>query len=243
MGAYGTAVKKVHYFVPEIRSQIESLVKEHEAALRELREKFLSDATFENAQKYLAGIAAVSHNLGDLDRMFDTWEIGEIDVLKRRVYRCGHEDARNPREEFLLAGKLYKELIASENHRHFPLREPKCIRKSAQFLLNYGPFFDDWGSNLVPNLNEGELREVAESLILGWKRLNPKSIYTVQGYSRALSGMVSSFPNKRSDLESLLSPLLKKELNEGGLRTLMNVTRAQFEKQWVSKLTRLVTTS
>jgi hypothetical protein len=32
---------------------------------------------------------------------------------------------------------------------------------------------------------------------------------------------------------------LKKEFNEGGVRTLMNVSRTQFEKQWVAKLLRL----
>jgi hypothetical protein len=240
MGAYGTAVKKVHSFVPEIRNQIESLVKEHEDALREFREKLLAEPNIQNARNYLDGVAAVAHNLGDLDRMFDLWEIGEIDVLKRRVYRCGHDDARSPREEFLLAGKIYKEMLANENHRHFPLREPKCIRRSSKFLLNYGPFLDDWGSKIVPLLNEGELREVAESLIVGWKRLNPKSIYTSQGYARALAGMVSAFPRGRADLESVLSPSLKKELNEGGLRTLMGVSRAQYEKQWVSKLIRLL---
>lgn len=240
MGAYGTAVKKVHTFVPEIRAQIEALVKEQEEALSELRKKFLDDANIANAKNYLDGVAAVAHNLGDLDRMFDAWEIGELDVLKRRVYRCGHEDARNPREEFLLAGKVYKELLANENHRHFPLREPKCIRRSGDFLLNFGPFLDDWGARIVPLLNEGELREVAQALIVGWKRLNPKSIYTSQGYARALTGMMNAFPNKRGDLENLLSPSLKKDLNETGLKTLMGISKAQFEKQWVSKLLRLL---
>ena len=246
MGAYGTAVKKVHAFVPEIRAAIESLVKEHEQVLKELREQFIETPNIANARFYFDAIAAVAHNLGDLDRMFDAWEIGEIDVLKRRVYRCGHEDARNPREEFLLAGKIYKEMLANENHRHFPLREPKGLRKSGQLLLNFGPFLDDWGAAVVKKtqgedalLNEGDLRDVAEALIMGWKRLNPKSIYTSQGYARALCGMVSAFSNKREGLESILSPALKKEFNEGGVRTLMNVSRTQFEKQWVAKLLRL----
>ena len=235
MAAYGTAVKKIHSFVPEIRSQIEALVKEHEDALAELRLKFLSEPNFPNAKNYLDGVAAVAHNLGDLNRMMDAWELGDMDVLKRRI--------QNPREEFTIAGNLYKELLASENHRHFPLREPKCIRKSSKFLLNYGPFFDDWGSSLVSSLSEGELREVAESLISGWKRLNPKSIYASQGYARALAGMIAALPNKRADLESLLSPALKKDFNEGGIRTLLNVTRAQFEKQWVRQLLKYLTTA
>jgi hypothetical protein len=251
MGAYGIAVKKIHGFVPELRAAIEAKVKDHETALRELREQFQSAPNIMNARLYLDAIAAVAHNLGDLDRMFDAWEIGEMDVLKRRVYRCGHEDARNPRAELLLAGNIYKEMLASENHRHFALREPKGIRKSERFLLNFGPFLDDWGANIVSAstvlaqgdeaiLNEGDLREVAEALISGWKRLNPKTIYTCQGYARALCGMMTAFPNKREGFEAILSPKVKKEMNESGLRTLMGIGRAQFEKQWVAKLQRLV---
>jgi hypothetical protein len=243
MGAYGIAVKKVHAFVPEVRTAIESLVKDQERVLGELRELFVQSTDIEHARAYLDAIAAVAHNLGDLDRMFDAWEIGDVDVLKRRVYRCGHEDARNPRPEFLLAGKIYKEMLANENHRHFPLREPKGIRKSGRFLLNFGPFLDDWGADLVkasresdPLLSEGDLREVAAALIQGWKRLNPKSIYSSQGYARALCGMASAYPNKLEGLESLLSPALKKQMNESGVRTMLNVSRNQFEKQWVQKL-------
>ena len=250
IGAYGTALKVAPDSVPDIRGAIEAVVKQQEEALCILREAFLEEFDIVSARRYLDGVAAVAHNLGDLDRMFDLQELGDLDVLKRRVYRCGHEDARTPREEFLLAGRIYKELLANENHRHFPLREPKSIRQANKFLLNYGPFFDDWGTTVVkagvpgssPLLTEGDLREVAESLIIGWKRLNPKSIYTSQGYSRALCGMMAAFPRGRDDLEALVPPVLKKELNEGGLRTLMNVTRAQFEKQWVGKLKRLLIT-
>jgi hypothetical protein len=102
---------------------------------------------------------------------------------------------------------------------------------------------DDWGADLVkasresdPLLSEGDLREVAAALIQGWKRLNPKSIYTSQGYARALCGMASAYSNKLEGLESLLSPALKKQMNESGVRTLLNVSRNQFEKQWVQKL-------
>ena len=41
---------------------------------------------------------------------------------------------------------------------------------------------------------------------------------------------------KREDLVNLLPPVLKKELNEGGLRTLMNVSQSEFEKKWMVRL-------
>ncbi len=247
MGAYGIAVKKVHTFVPEVRTAIEAMVKVQEQVLKELRELFDQNPDIHHARLYLDAVAAVAHNLGDLDRMFDAWEIGDVDALKRRVYRCGHEDARHPRAEFLLAGKIYKEMLANENHRHFALRDPKGIRKSGRFLLNFGPFLDDWGADLIrasrepeAMLSEGDLRDVAGALIQGWKRLNPKTIYTSQGYARALCGMASAYSNKVEGLESLLSPALKKQMNESGIRTLLNVSRVQFEKQWTQKLKSLI---
>ena len=179
--------------------------------------------------------------------MFDAWEIEDTDVLKRRVYRSGHEDAKNPRPAFMKAGEIYQAMLASENHRHFALREPKGLRKSSKFLLNYAPFFDDWGTLIVQEgvnggiLSEGDFRDVVEALVVGWKKLNPKSIYTSQGYARALSGIMKALPRGREDLENLVPPVIRKELREGGLRTLTGVSRSQFENQWVRKLSQLLT--
>ena len=178
--------------------------------------------------------------------MFEPWEIADTDVLKRRVYRCGHEDARAPKPVFLLAGKIYQSLLANENHRHFALREPKGLRLSPRFLLNYGPFLDEWGACIVKEglnagvLSEGDFRQIVEALIQGWARLNDKSIYHSQGYARALSGMVSALPRGRADLESCLPPALQKQILNGGLRTLMGISKSQFELQWQRKLQTLI---
>ena len=246
MGAYGTALKVAPDFIPEIRGQIESVVKNHEAALIELQDAFSASPTIVTARAYFDGVASVAHNLGDLDRMIDAWEIEDTDVLKRRVYRSGHEDAKNPRPAFLKAGEVYQAMLASENHRHFALREPKGLRRSPKFLLNYGPFFDDWGTLIVETgvntgiLSEGDFREVVEALVVGWKKLNPKSIYVSQGYARALCGIMKALPRGREDLENLVPPVIRKELREGGLRTLTGVSRSQFESQWVRKLSQLL---
>ena len=252
MGAYGAVRKVAPEYLGEVREAIEVEFKNQEAALTELFDTFAESSTIPNMKALLGGIAAVAHNLGDLDRMFDAWEVDDHDVLKRRVYRAGHEDARVSRPSFLAAGKIYQSMLAHENHRHFALREPKCLRQSPAFLLPFGPFFDDWGQQLVENklLDEGQLRTVAEALILGWKKLNPLSIYTSQGYARALSGMAMAYGNiaapgmttaarmkaGREVLVNLVPPVLKKELNEGGLRTLMALSQSEFEKKWLVKL-------
>ena len=243
MGAYGYASKHAVDFLPEIREKIEAQFKEQEAVITQLEKNFLvDDPTIATARPYLDGIAALAHNLGDLDRMFDAWDISEHDVLKRRVYRAGHEDARHPRPLLIKAGVIYQAMLANENHRHFALRHPKALRKSNRYLLNFGPFLDDWGSDLVKNgvntgdLTEGDLREIVEALTEGWKRLNLKSMYTSQGYSRAIAGIMNALPRGREDLESLMPPKIRKELTEGGLRTLTAVQRSAFETKWVRKL-------
>ena len=240
MGAYGCAHRAAKEYLMVIRSAIEDEVQNQEIALQGLRTAFSDAQNIVNMKAYLSGVAAVAHNLGDLDRMFDAWEIEDTDVLKRRVFRSGHEDARNPKPILIEAGRVYQSLLSTENHRNFALRVPKALRKSEQFLLPFGLFLDDWGLNLVQKgfqsnlLNEGELREIVEALIQGWKKLNPVSIYTSQGYSRALVGIAKGIG--RSELEALVPPVLRKELTEGGLRTLMSVSQSDFEKKMLTKL-------
>jgi hypothetical protein len=241
MGAYATAKRIGSEFLPEIREAIENEVKREEQALLFLRDRFSEEPTVESMKEYLSGIAAVAHNLGDLDRMFDAFSIEDTDVLKRRVYRGAHEDSKNSRPVFQEAGRLYQEWIASENHRNFALRVPKGLRKSARFLLPFGLFLDEWGSGLVESglkagiLSEGDLREIIEALVSGWKKLNPKSIYTSQGYSRALVGIAQGLGG-RSPLLGLVPPLIKKDLEESGLRTLMGVSKEAFERKILIQL-------
>ena len=241
MAAYGTALKVSTEHIPEVRETIEAEVKNQEAALQELKEAFIETPSVATMKDYFAGASAVAHNLGDLDRMFDLWEIEDTDVLKRRVFRLGHEDARAPKEVFLEAGRIYQLMLATENHRHFALREPKVLRRSGKFLLPFGPFFDDWGVSLVTEgvkadvFSEGDLRTIAEALIRGWKKLNGNSIYHSQGYARALIGIANAM-GKRDLLVDLVPPVLKKELNEGGLRTLFNTAKNDFEKKWLVRL-------
>ncbi|MBU6154360.1 MAG: hypothetical protein KGP28_08685 [Bdellovibrionales bacterium] len=241
MGAYATALRIGSGFLPEIREAIESEVKREERALSKFRERFLENPSPETMKAYLSGVAAVAHNLGDLDRMFDAFSIEDTDVLKRRVYRGAHEDSKNKRPVFQEAGSFYQEFLANENHRNFALREPKGLRRSSRFLLPFGLFLDDWGVGLVEVglnagvLNEGDLREIIESLVSGWKKLNPKSIYTSQGYSRALVGVAHALGG-REMLLNLVPPQVRRDLEESGLRTLMNTKKDVFEKKLQLKL-------
>jgi len=245
VGAYATAKRIGSRFLPEIREAIEAEVNREEAALKALRESWVQEGGSTAMKNYLSGVAAVAHNLGDLDRMLDAFLIEDTDVLKRRVYRGAHEDSKTIRAGFREAGAVYQVLLASENHRNFALRSPKGLRKSPLFLLPFGLFLDDWGRRLIKEgflagiLNEGDLREIIEALVMGWKKLNPKSIYTSQGYSRALVGMAHGLGGKAT-LFNAVPPAIKKDLEESGLRTLMGISQEGFEKKLEAKLRQIL---
>ena len=40
--------------------------------------------------------------------------------------------------EFYRAKIIYKELLSAEGHRHYPLREPKCLRMTPDLMLPLG---------------------------------------------------------------------------------------------------------
>lgn len=240
VGAYKTAKRLKLGNVSEVRNAIEQNVDLQEETLLALRSRFLEDGAAASMKDYLSGVAGVCHNLGDLDRQMDN--LDEIDLLKRRYFKLGHEDAVRKSEVFFQAGKIYQGFLASENHRHFALREPKGLRKSSAFLLSYGPFLDDWGKRLVKEgflkdqLNDREMREIIQALVEGWMRLNPESMFTSQGYARALAGIQSALPRGRADLEDLLPVNLNRKMNECGVRSVMQVTQDKFEKEWVHKI-------
>jgi hypothetical protein len=243
MGAYGAAKRLGSSILPEVRARIEAEVAREERALISLKEAFLADPERRNLKPYLAGIASVIHNLGDLDRMIASLELEDTDVLKRRLHRSGHEDSLNPRAIFLEAGVVYKALLASENHRHFALRTPKGLRTSSRFLLPYGPFLEEWGAGLVKTgsglQSEGDLRDAVEALATGWVSLNPGSIYTSTGYARALWGMMKELGSLEA-LTSLVPPSIRKLLNESGLRTHLSESAGAFERKFRSRLLPLI---
>ena len=156
----------------------------------------------------------IAHNLGDLDRVVDMWKLPDTDPFKRLAYKAGHEDPSRFQGALVEAGALNKAFMADENHRHFVLRGPKCLRRSPELLLPVGPFFDEWGSRLAkhPALTPEEVAEVAEALVDGWewfrkKKQEPGARPPV-GYGRALAGILESFPGGMNRLSQYLPPEL-----------------------------------
>ena len=197
----------------------------------------------------LKAAANTAHNFGDLDRVMDMWELPLHDPLRVSFYKLTAQplDAQGKLRylgRLWVAGELYKSEIdgssmALENHRHFALRKPKCLKQSRALLVPNGPFFDSWGVRVAQVLGTGEwssssaavsssispstsisspiLIEVIDALIQGWSRL-PRTV----GYGRALSGIFQVAPGLRSEKAQELKPY----------RKLLDLDQTRFEKKW-----------
>ena len=180
----------------------------------------------------LKASALIAHNFGDLDRVADQWEIPPGDPLRASLY-----DAAKPGSTLFggvlgAAGELNRRHMSADNHRHYPLRAPRGLRKSADLLLPVGPFFDDWGATVSrhPALSAEEIGEVVRALVDGWDRLHEPV-----GYARALSGLLGAFPGGFSRLKSFIPSRDSRLLSSGSLRTAIDLPRARFEAQWAAK--------
>jgi hypothetical protein len=189
----------------------------------------------------LKASAALAHNFGDLDRVMDMWELPVNDPLRLGFYKLGVTPFDPDKKlrylgRLWVAGELYKSVIdgssmALENHRHYALRKPKCLRKSPSFMIATGPFFDDWGKAVAQGLanSDGspsdETREVLEVLKNGWDR-QPKTL----GYGRALRSFFELHPELPRDGIQRAQEM----------RQILNTPQERFEKLWSEEAVRLM---
>lgn len=181
----------------------------------------------------LKACALVAHNFGDLDRVADQWELPAGDPLRAALY-----DAAKPGSALFggllgWAGDLNKRFLTADNHRHYPLRAPKCLRRGADLLIPVGPFFDDWGRTVARHsaLAREDVAEVVRALIDGWQRLHGPL-----GYARGLAGILEVFPGGRSALARLLPGADRRMLESGPLKAALDVPQARFEAQWANRV-------
>lgn len=182
----------------------------------------------------LKASALIAHNFGDLDRVADQWELPrESDPLMKTFY-----DAAKPGSPLyggLLgwAGTLNAKFLSADNHRHYPLRAPRGLRRAPELLIPVGPFFDEWGRAVArhPALSREDVAEVARALIDGWARLHGPA-----GYARALAGILEVFPGGRQALGKLLPGADRRRLESGPIKAAMDVPQVRFEAQWANRV-------
>ena len=63
---------------------------------------------------------------------------------KMKFSRLAHERNERFGGEFYRAKIIYKELLSAEGHRHYPLREPKCLRMTPDLMLPLGEGVTLW---------------------------------------------------------------------------------------------------
>ncbi len=220
--AYGALKRKAPERAEDIRVQILQEIKRETEIYRSLREA-------RQGIEMLKAAGTLAHNLGDLDRVIEMWELPDEDPLRATAFKLGHEESVISDPDLIQAGNLNKALMAIESHRHFPLRQPRPLRRSADLLLPCSPFLDDWGAIIArhPGLAPEEVGEIADALVSGWEKLGG-----AVGYARALRGIEENFSGGTSRLYQNVPARTARVLKAGELRKLMVIPQTRFEAMW-----------
>jgi hypothetical protein len=171
--------------------------------------------------------SSLTHNVGDLDQGISFWSNRDIYAPSRkRFHRLAHENTEPYGGTFQLAARLYKQIMSAEGHRHYPLREVKALRSSADFLLPLGPFFDDWGALIGshPKLNTDDRAQTLAALLSGCKKI-PNQV----GYFRAISGMVEAIGGNLEPIVKRMPASLRNEMKSAEIRKHIALRKVSFE--------------
>lgn len=182
---------------------------------------------------FLRSTALMAHNFGDLDRVIDQWNMAQDDPFRKKIYKLGHELSSSYSPILVYAGQVNKAFLSVENHRHMSMRQPKCLRRSHQFLIPVGPFMDQWGRDLGKSelLTLTDKGEIIAALYEGYGRQDQAF-----GYARAFSGLVNALPQ---GLDSLVADLpfdLMLELKKGKFGKTAEISQAEFESAMIQRL-------
>jgi hypothetical protein len=186
----------------------------------------------------LAGV--LTHNAGDLMQgLAGAGRSALADALRARFGNLAREGVDRYGGCFARAAALYRALLASEGHRNYPLRRPRCLRRAPELLLPIPPFLDAWGQTLATTrrLSTQERAEVVEALVVGCAKLGPQ-----QAYYRALAGFAAAFPRglDAPELREHCSARVRRELRAASLRQRIAVSRASFESSYAKRVRALL---
>ena len=169
--------------------------------------------------------AILTHNVGDVDQGLRSWREAERHPFAERLRRLAHENSAPYGGVYQITARLYKELLAAEGHRHYPLRDVRALRTSVDFLLPLGPCFDDWGRKLGSHsdFNANARGELLATLIAGCRKV-PGQV----GYYRAIAGLQDAVGNL-DVLAKHLPGAAQKALKDTELRRQIAVKQISFE--------------
>lgn len=132
------------------------------------------------------------------------------------------------------AATLYRDLLAPEGHRHYPLREVKLLRAHRALLLPLCPFLDDWGAMLArwPGWSGVQRAEVVSALVEGCRKVKGQ-----ESYYRALAGFDRAHPGgiDARELSQHYTTSVRRELKNHELRRKVELPRASFEASFAKR--------
>ncbi len=227
IGAYCALVKnKKKELSEEMAAVILAEIKKEEQILLQLRD----DRDHIN---FLRAAPLMAHNFGDLNRVMDQWQMDENDPFHKRIYKLGHRLNENYDKILAYTGSVNKEFSSKENHRHMSMRQPKCLRRSNDFLIPVGPFMDKWGQDLGKSskLELHEKAEIVGAFYEGYKRQDQAF-----GYIRAFKSLVDSLEGGLSSLEQYLPFDVFAEIKKSKFMELSLISKEEFEQDYRERL-------
>ena len=179
---------------------------------------------------------SITHNLGDIDQGISFSDGRVARELKARFGRLAHENTAPYGGMYQFPALLYKELLAPEGHRHYPLRSVKPLRVSHDLLLPLGLFLDDWGATLAtsPSLHEQGRAEVLDALIRGCRKVAGQL-----GYFRAIAGFRQASQRNFDTAVADLPAAARRELKDPALQQRIAVAKVSFESPFRKRVARM----
>ena len=171
--------------------------------------------------------SSLTHNCGDMDQGISFWSQHERHAPYRaRFHRLAHENAAPYGGTFHIAAHLYKNIMSSEGHRHYPLRECRALRTTPEFLLPLGPFFDQWGETVGSHrsLTLEDRADILAALLAGCKKIAGQA-----GYFRAVSGMMRKIGGNLEALSRRMPAALRQELKDPEIKRHIALKQISFE--------------
>ncbi|MBI5363675.1 MAG: hypothetical protein HZA53_10890 [Planctomycetes bacterium] len=210
--------------------------EEIDAELRREARAFEALERARGREKELLWLAAsMTHNAGDVMQAFHAKGAKHVaPEIQERYANLARERFERYGGAFGRAARLYTELMASEGHRNYPLREVKLLRASHELLLPLGPFLDDWGALLArwPTWSAAERAEVVGGLVLGCRKVAGQS-----SYYRALAGFDAAHPGglEARELAAHYPTAVKKLLKDSDVRKKLAVRKESFESSYAKR--------
>ena len=211
----------------------ESLIDAIDREMAHEASAFASARASGDALLALRVATTLAHNGGDLSRVIDAFpkRTPRKPEMVERFARLGHEGSPRYEGEHLLAGRINKAVMATENHRFLPLREARALRVSRGLILPIAPFFDVWGERVArdPALDDRGRTEVLAVLLMAHE-----AAPTLASYTRGLVGLELATQGGLARLAAGLPTRKQKLLAAPQLREAMRTSVERFEARMTS---------